>query len=327
MRAQASLEFLLIGGAVAAMCLFLIGFYSRNLFSQTSALAAMANAIPNSTYQQPLFLFNFSPTTSTTTIAYGSYSASITNRQEKLAYGMGSPSYIENLSQFSHCVQLGFFGHAYNISIQCGTTNAWDYFAGYDCWQNGVYCIIPQNTTYATASVSGQRSYIYNFTLVLDSQLGAMSSQIGGGENHSPITLNGQVVGYARVESVTSADPLPSATLLKRLSNYSVANQTYLSLYTQYRNTLWPVLAFYNNSGVDGATQQAIEQEMGSYASSQVHLIGSAGTAPACEASDSEYVCNATTPFLYLINVTLSPSLGQVNQTVYYLGSVISVRS
>ncbi|MDE1854922.1 MAG: hypothetical protein KGH57_01205 [Candidatus Micrarchaeota archaeon] len=325
MRAQASLEFLLIGSAVAAMSLFLIGFYSKNLFSQTSALAAIANRSPNASYQQPPVFFNYSPLT--TTYSYASYSAAISNRSERLSYGIGAPSPVINLTQFSHCSYHGFYGGLLNISQQCGTSNAWEYLAGYDCWYSGAYCIIPHELNFSTETIAGQRAYAYNFTLTLESPLGTMRSEISSGENSSRVMLGGSVVGSASVSSVSSADPVPSVALADNSGSYTTANQTILSIYSQDKNTLFPMLAFYNGTGVGGETQASIEQAIGAYASAQLHLVESNGTRPACAVSGSAYTCNAVSPFLYLVNVTLSPSLGPFNQTVYYLGSVIDIKS
>jgi hypothetical protein len=325
MRMQASLEFLLIGSAVAAMSLFLILFYSRNLFSQTSALAGMANASANASYYaQPSFLLDY-PAPSTTVMP--TYSVAITRRSEKLGYEIGTPSYVANLTEFSHCTEVGFYGHPFNVSWQCGTANAWDYLAGYDCPRSGAYCIIPHNTSYGTSALSSQREFIFNITLAIGSPYGTMSSQISSLAANSPVLLNGQTVGYASVAGVSSADPSPSVTLMSHMGNYSIANQTYLQLYNQYKNTLYPMLAFYNGTGVDGSTQLSIQEAVNSFSSSQIRLVGSSGGAPPCAVSAGYYLCNATYPFAYLINVTLSPSVAQANQTLYYLGSVISIRA
>lgn len=327
MKAQASLEFLLIGSGIAVMCLFVLTFYSRNLFSQSSALAAIANGTQNASYyDQPQFLFDYSVSTATTTAA-PAYTAAISGRSEELAYAIGKPSYVTNLTEFSHCASVGFYGHALNVSGQCGTANAWDYLAGYDCPRSGAYCIIPQNTSYSTESVSGQRAYVYNITLTLGSPYGAMTSSISSAANASPVMLDGQKAGYASVSGVSSADASPSATLMYDGSAYSLANQTYLQLYTQEKSTLYPMLAFYNGTSVDGATQLEIQQTVNAFSDSQTRLLAGSSATLQCDVSGGYYVCNSTLPFDYLINVTLSPSYAEANQTLYYLGSVISIRS
>ncbi len=324
MRTQASLEFLLIGSAVAAMCLFVIGFYSRNLFSQTSALAAIANASPNSTYYEPPPVFNYSPTT---TMPYAAYSAAISDRYEQLAYQIGPPSYVDNLTEFSHCAQVGFFGHAFNVSIQCGTGNAWDYLAGYNCWGSGAFCIVPHNTSYATESTYQNKTYVYSIILSIVSPSGIMQSHINSAANSSPVTIGGQTVGYARVAGVSSSDPPQQATLMDHVGNYSAANQTDYAVYTQDKDSLYPMLAFYNGTGVDGATQSSIQEAVNAFSASQLRLVSSEGGTLPCSVSGGEYRCTAMSPFSYLINVTLSQGIGYVNQTVYYLGSVVSIRS
>ncbi len=324
MRAQASLEFMLIGSAVAAMALFLIGFYSRNLFSQASALASAARMPANLSYPEPLFLFNYSPATTT---AYAASYAYITNASESVGYGLSPPEYVTNLTQFSHCTYHGFYGNRFGVQGQCGTSNAWDYIAGYDCASTGAYCIIPHDTGYAVDRLNGSRSYSYNFTLVIGSPAGRMRSQISSVRGSSPVMLNGNEVGSASVSSVSSTDAEPSISLLQYLANYSVANQTYLSAYSQQKSVLYPMLAFYNNTGVDSSTQEIIEQSIGAFSSAQLHLVSGSAQVPQCAVVGNSYTCAAASPFLYLINVTLSPGAGVQNQTFYYLGSVINVRS
>ena len=325
MRVQASLEFLLIGSAVAAMCLFVVTFYSKNLFSQSSVLATIADSSTGVTYYpQPSFLSGYSESTTTVTPQYVPV---IANRSEKLVYAIGHPSYVANLTQFSHCASAGFYGHAFNVSGQCGTANAWDYLAGYDCPRSGAYCIIPHNTSYATESVSGSRSLVYSFTLSIASPSGVLVSQLNSSQARSPVMLGGSVVGSASVSSASSTDPYANPTLIYFNGSYSLANQTYYALYSQEKGMLYPMLAFYNGTSVDSATQASIEETIGAYASAQLHFLNSTGGAVLCAVSASRYVCGAASPFLYLINVTLSQSIGQVNQTIYYLGSVIGIRS
>lgn len=322
MKMQASLEFLLIGSAVAAMSLFLIGFYSKNLFSQTSALADIANSSPNVSYPQPP-LFDYSQPTTT---VYASYAASIGSRSEELAYSIGKPEYVTNITEFSHCANVGFYGHPLNVTGQCGTPNAWDYFAGYACPRSGAFCIIPQNTRYATEYVSGEHTYAYNFTLILESPFGTMSSEISSSRNSSPLIMSGQTIGHAMVTGVSSLDPLQAITLISNKGNYSTVNQAYYSIYAQNKNALYPMLAFYNGTGADDPTQLSIQEAVNTFAESQIRLVGNTGSMLPCTVSGGNYLCGAASQFLYLINVTLSPSIGHMNQTIYYLGSVINIR-
>ncbi|MCL5239568.1 MAG: hypothetical protein M1286_03825 [Candidatus Marsarchaeota archaeon] len=328
MRAQASIEFLLIGSAVAAMCLFVISMYSRGLFSQTSALAAITGSFPNvSSYQPPSFLFNVSAPT-TTTIAQAAYAAAITQRNESTAYALSPPAYIANLTEFSHCTGFGFFGHPFNVSDQCGTPDTWEYFAGYDCTaMSGAYCIVPHNTTYALLQPAGHPAYIYSFTLSLSTAGGEAYASVNSVVPVSMLMLNGHGIGNVTVESVTSAAPPPEQAFMYHNSSYLPVNQTYYSLYLQDRNALYPMLSFYNGTSVDSATQSEIEQAVAAYANAQLHLVNSTAQQSGCGVVTGNYLCTASSPFLYLINVTLSQGTGYVNQTVYYLGSVINVRS
>ncbi|MDE1873536.1 MAG: hypothetical protein KGI04_00225 [Candidatus Micrarchaeota archaeon] len=327
MRMQASLEFLLIGSAVAAMCLFTLTFYSRNLLSESSALARAADSVANSSpyYSQPWHLFNYTP--QTTTVYYAQYSASISGRNEEIAYALDPPSEVINLTQFSHCTQVGFYGNPFGIDTQCGSTNAWMYFGSYDCGRmSGAYCIMPQSTGYSLEGMAGGRTYVYSFSLQVYTPSGVLLTQISSANATSPIMLNGAVVGNATVAEASSIDPTPSPTLLLHGNSSSAVNQSQYSVYEQELNALVPMLAFYNGTGVADSTAASIQQAIGAYATSQVRLLG-AGVRASCPISEGSYLCPAASPFLYLINLTLSPSLGMANQTLSYLGSSISVRS
>lgn len=321
MRAQASIEFLLIASAIAAMSLGVVAFYAKNVFSQASALARVANASPGG------LNFTAPPLAghpATTTIPFTAYSAVISGRNEKLAYGISAPSYIVNLTQNSHCTYTGFFGHPYNTTGQCGTSSAWDYIADYNCWTTGAFCIIPHNTSYGVETTSAQRTYVYNFTLTINSPLGVLRSEVSSGAGESPVSGSNRTIGYAAVTGVVSVEPVPSLTLYSNGGSYSQLNQSAYGRYAQEKNILFPMLSFYNGTSVDPATQQAIVQTVSAFAKAARALVGSRADSLACAVRGGAYACNANYPFLYLINVTLA-GVGSVNQTLYYLGSVVMV--
>ncbi len=325
MRIQASIEFMLIASAVAALALFAVTFYSKNLFSQSSALAQVADSFPNSSYfYQP---FNFSYTSATTTIGQSYYSVAITNRSEELAYSIGSPSYVVNMSEFSHCAYHGFFGHLLNVSGQCGTGNAWDYLASYDCATSGAYCILPHTTSYAVDPLSSRGNYLYSFTLVINSPLGTLYTNLNGSANRSSVFLSNGVVGYASVLNVSGVQGVEASGLFSNSSSYYTLNQMLYGQYSQMKNVLYPMLAFYNGTSVDPGTQESIQQTFNAFTSSSNKLIAGKALPLPCNVSGNEYLCETSYPFYYIINVSLSKQFGNVNQTFYYLGSLINIRT
>jgi hypothetical protein len=331
MRAQASLEFLLIGSAVAAMCLFVVTFYSHSLLTQAGAISSLADSTANTSYYATLS--GFSSLLGTTgaqqpnATPQQSYAVQISNRSEYIKYGLGSPSYLVNMTQFSHCVYLGFFGHPFNISGQCGTSNAWYYFSGYGCQaQDGAFCIVPHNSSYYVLETNGSRGYAYGFTLELSTPYGTMQARLSSNASVSAILLAGSPVGSAEVSGVSSTEAQASATVLGGNATQSLANQTAYSAYEQSRNMLYPMLKFYNGTSADSATQASIEQAVAYFNSTERALVAGSTQQAACEVKGGEYACAATSPFLYAINVTLGPSFPGVNETLYYLGSEVSVR-
>lgn len=327
MRVQASLEFLLIGSAVAAMCLFVVAFYAHNMFAQASSLSSLANDTPNNSYYASLsgMLDAYSATYPNTSQQY--YSVQISDRQEHLEYALGSPSYLVNLTQFSHCTYLGFFGNPYNITGQCGTADAWYYFASYGCQiiQNGAFCIVPHNSGYYLMQTNGNRSYSYGFALELGTPYGTMQAQLNSSAPEATVLLAGTPVGTASVVGVTSAEPYESVQVLGSNATLALANQTAYVDYSQAQNMLYPVLRFYNGTSASSSTQASIEQAIASFNASEESLVQSSTQPVGCSIEGSAYVCTASSPFLYVVNVTLGPDFSGVNETLYYLGSEINI--
>ncbi len=332
MRAQSSLEFLLVGSAVAAMCLFVVTFYAHNLLTQANAISSLANGTPISSYYGSLSSLLDAAATpqtdpQTNYTLQQSYSADISGRYEYLEYSLSSPSYLANLTQFSHCIQVGFFGHPYNISDQCGTDDAWYYFSGYDCMaMAGTFCIVPSNSSYYVLQTTGSRSYAYNFTLTLSTPYGLMRSQLSSNARGSALFLAGSPVGNAEVVGVSSTETATSAYVLGSSSGQHLVNQTAYADYSQAKNLLYPLLAFYNGTGAGSSTQASIEQAVAYFNSTERGVVGSSVQPTSCEVQGDEYVCAASSPFLYAINVTLGSGFSGVNETLYYLGSEISIR-
>ncbi len=324
MRMQASIEFLLVLSAVAAMGLGAVTLYSQNVFSQSSALAQVANYSQNSSFSYvPPYFLDYAPSQSFSPL--NQYSAVISNRSEKLAYNLSSPSYVVNLSEFSHCTYFGWFGHPYPVSGQCFTSNAWDYLADANCATTSAYCIIPKNTTYSVQATLAQRSYLYSFRLSISSPQGTMISEING-SGAFPVLLSNNTVGYASVANVASAEPVQAIQLMNSSGNYANLNQTLYQQYSQLKNYAYAMLRSFNGTGVDQGTQAVIQSSVNSLILASKGLTSAKSSSSSCQVSLGRYACFAAFPFFYVINVSLSSGLGEANQTLYYLGSVVSIR-
>jgi hypothetical protein len=328
MRIQASIEFMLILSAVAAMCLGVITLYSKNVFSQSSALASIANnSSSNADFSLPSLGSSY--TAPQNVIYLNSYSVALVNRSERLAYNMSVPVAITNLSVFDHCTYIGYFGsQPFDVKGECGTTNAWDYQGegiSY-CLTSTTFCILQSDTGYSVESTLAQRSYLYNFTLMITSPDGVMRSSITSSGGESQVMLANSSVGYAKVVGVTSAEPFQSVSLRSNATASTPLNQSAYEQYTQVKNLLYPMLSYYNSTGVDPVTQAAIQQTIDSFNTSLRSVTRSGPAELRCTVADGRYVCNANYPFFYAINVTLT-GVGAINQTLYYLGSTVSIRS
>ena len=330
MRAQASLEFLLIGSAVAAMCLFVVTFYSHSILTQDDALSSLANGTAAGQYYAPLSGFlNLlgAPGTQQPNATQQAYAVQISNRSEYMKYGLGSPSYLVNMTQFSHCVYLGFFGRPFNISGQCGTNDAWYYFSGYGCQaQDGAFCIVPHNSSYYVLETNGSRGYAYGFTLELSTPYGQMLARLSSNSSNATVFLAGSPVGSAEVVGVSSAQAAASAAVLASNTTQSLANWTAYAGYIQARNVLYPLLKFYNGTSAGQGTQASIEQAVAYFNSTEYALVRGGTQQTGCAVRGREYACAASSPFMYVINITLGPSFSGANETLYYLGSEVSVR-
>lgn len=261
------------------------------------------------------------------------YSAFITNRSEKVSYRLGGASDIINLTEWSHCTWLDFYGTPYPTSYQCGA-NSWSYMVtSLYCFYNvGVsqtltVCVSPVKTGYNTTSIALQPAYKYNFSLDLSVGQGqALHSRIGNASNDSKIYLGNEAVGAASVSSVIGETPQQSPVLIGNRGLYAIANQTSYDQYSQSIDALYSKLNYYNATWISGDIQSSIEQAIYAAVRASKALIFSNTTKSGiCTVSDGFYTCNATYPFSYLINANISGSVISGDQTLYYLGSRIDM--
>jgi hypothetical protein len=317
------LEFLLIAGALAALSLSVISAYSQNMVPQAKALADALNSsqqdvlaaanqtITYSTWQQPAF------------------SAEISQRREATSYQLGTPVYLLNLSEMSHCTDFGFFGSPMDVRGQCGTYDAWDYRADSGhCPGTATYCFYKSNTTSFVSSIGDGREYIYNFSLSISSPLGVLLASISSDNNESIVSESNRTVGYAHVLSVSSIDPVQYLMLISEGNSSYQINQTAYWQYLQWKNAAFAVLHCYNSTGVGGDTRAMIEQTVASLITASKTLRNSAtGTTPLCNLTKQEYTCSAERSFSYVIDAKISSVYLMVNQTLYYMGSVVKLHN
>jgi hypothetical protein len=319
MRVQASLEFLLIASALAALSLSVISIYGKSMVpeaetlnsSQPNILAAANQSISYSMLQQTFF------------------SAEISRKKEIISYQLSTPAYLLNLSEWSHCTNFGFFGGIMNFESQCNTYDAWNYRAGSaHCPTTSVYCFYKSNATSFVSSIGDRRRHVYNFSLSISSPSGMLLANISSSDNESIISASNRTVGYAHVSRVSSSDPTQYLMLISDGNSTYQLNQTAYWQYLQWKNSALSILHYYNSTGVDGDTLAIIKQTLSSFFTASNTLENfTTGTKLPCNLTKQEYACNAEFPFSYIIDAKVSSAYLAVNQTLYYMGSVIELHN
>ena len=261
------------------------------------------------------------------------YSAFITNRSETVSYRLEGASEIMNLTEWSHCTMLDFFGTPYPTSTQCGP-HSWSYLvtSAYCFYTAGVsqtltVCVSPIRTGYNTTSVAFQPTYKYNFSLDLSvSQGQTLHSRMDSASNNSEIYLGNEVVGAASVSSVSGETQHQSPVLIGNGGRYAIANQTSYDQYSQSIDALYSKLSYYNATWISGDIQSSIEQAIyTAVRASKALILSNTTKSSICTVSNGFYTCNATYPFSYLINANLSGGVISGDQTLYYFGSRIDM--
>ncbi len=260
------------------------------------------------------------------------YSAYISGRNESVRYKLKS-SEVQSLSSSSHCTYQSWTYYTFPILYQCGTNDAWEYMVSSGaCASNGgpfteTICIAPGPSGYNLSSISQTASYSYSMNLTI--YLGeAFMSRISSSNSVSPITLMGREVGNATVESVSSQQLPPSGAILSGAKSGYV-NSTDLSGYENSLVNLDSVLGYYNSSWVSSDIASEIQQTVSSYGNYEGRLLSSPGNATQydCIQHAGMLQCNASYPFLYVINAYISPKYFSGNKTVYFEGSMIRVHN
>ena len=253
------------------------------------------------------------------------YYALIYSRNESLDYPVGSSEYIYNFSQSNHCTKTLWPGDPLLIAGQCGTANAfqWMSFDG-SClapwWSyQRTYCIVPYASDYSI--FAGSRGVLtYSFTLKVGTPAGTLVAHFNG-SNSSNVYLDGKDAGTAKIVNTYYGAAGGEAAISNGTALMAVNYTLYIN-YEQTKSSSFATLSYYNNSGSGSEMEQAVY----AYDKSAASLEGSASKRQdSCASNGSEYVCPASMPFDYTIDVTTSEPMG--NETISYEGSIINLNS
>ncbi len=256
----------------------------------------------------------------------------MTDRNESERYPMETGALL-SASQFNHCTYVNFFGNPYGVGPQCGTPDAWDFRASTQhCYQVYVYtityCVVPEDSGYNISSVEiGNATYIYYFTMHINSGYGDLLSSISSSSRNSEVTLNGSNVGNASVSDVFSQMQPLYTEFISKDTSYASINSSAYEMYSEDKNGLYSELGFYNSTQVSYDTVSQEDAAVSAYLASVRSLIGSNGSVGAgCAIYNDTYTCKPNLPFEYVINVTLSKGLGIGNETLSYEGSIVNIK-
>lgn len=256
------------------------------------------------------------------------YSAAISNRNESIVYGLTRPEPVVNITQKTFCTQYNFFYKPFPMSVQCGTTNGWYYFAAkiYTCPWSTTTCIYPAPTNYSVASITAAKtSYSYSFLLAVSTPIGVLHSNLNGTVRNSSIFLNNVDVGHAEVTGVSPQAQIQNLNLLENGSKISAINSSALQTYVQTKNNVYSMLSFYNGSGNYSNELAPLDAAINEYNAGLNSLLEGASEVTSCTSTAKGVYCVPSLPFSYMINLYISKSEGLENATMYSTGSEISL--
>ncbi len=259
----------------------------------------------------------------------GQDSAYISRKNEALSYTAFAQDAL-SLQESNHCTITDVWtGRPYTVTGQCGTGNSWDYMvfdgsclAPYWAYSR-TYCIVPQPTGYEIVSPGGNLTAYYNISLDIYFGTGTLQSNLSGGPGLYAVYLGGAVVGNASVAEVDVGGQASVAQISNGSASWPVGSSTY-EAYQQARNSLYATLSFYNSSGLSGSTQSAVQEAIAEFDKAS-KALPAYGTGGGCSLHGDRYVCSASEPFSYVIDVSLAKGVGIANGTLYYDGSEIRI--
>ncbi len=257
----------------------------------------------------------------------------ISNRNETVAYPLLGATSLFSTYQKNRCTELGFFGGALDMTVQCGTSDGWEYMVfSMNCFTNGgsqtlTYCVLPNPTGYNATPINPDApSYLYSFQMHITTPYGSFISNVSNSVAYANVISDGKVIGTLHVTNATAQFQPPSEEFLGYNGKYSPLNQSAYSAYFQARQNLYSTLGYYNKSGVSSDIQSEIGQAITSYQNYLSNLISSKPlNTTQCSVSGQKYMCRSPYPFSYVISIKLNGYTGIGNQTIYYLGSAITI--
>ncbi len=263
----------------------------------------------------------------------------VENGQESIKYQVSKPSEVNNVTYWSHCAYIGFFGGVLPEPEQCGS-NTWGFDTGdsscnvfaYD-GDNRYYCFALQNDGANASQIGQQSGYIYNASLYISNSTLSLHANFTNNKTESALTSdNGGDYGYAEMTSVYAPDvyPVPylSYAVLGRVGSAYPINISAYSAYSGLSSQVIQLLDIYNSTGgADLGYLEGLIAELNRSAGSlldskQVNssickLVGQQG--------GEMYSCE-THDLSYSITVHLNGSeYAGVNKTVYIGSSAVRV--
>lgn len=324
MRAQASIEFIIIIGAIAGFSLFAVGAFTTVLHKQTTLLSGVLNQTSGAVSTTDNYSGNQGNGTQTV-------SATITRHNESVYYPAGQQTGIYGVQQDWHCIWTSWSGHADPISTQCHTPG-WGYFVSSGaCPGSATYCFSLNLEGASASPVQYDYSYNYSISLGISDQGTAGSANLTSSDNSSEIkAVDGVPDGTAEVTGVTGQVPEPydEYAVLNVSNAISLVNASVFNAYIQALGDLENTLSFYNGTTIDTDTQLIINQSIDSFDTAASRLLSAAPAAAGpCAVKDSSntigVVCRPLSPLYYQINATV-PGI-HPNQQILVQGSTLNI--
>ncbi|MGC8628776.1 MAG: hypothetical protein ACP5T4_01015 [Candidatus Micrarchaeia archaeon] len=258
----------------------------------------------------------------------GTYFARIKSVENKVEYPLSKPQHIINITQSGHCTYVNFWYNPLPISIQCGTTNAWEYrvfsFYCYVDYSTETYttCLYPNNLSYETTSIGQNYTLAYSMNLSISTPVGTLSAYINSSNTTAKLFLMNESVGYVRIENVSYSGTFAYGGIVANQSVQKYVNQSAFASYENARTNLFSVLNYFNSTA---SYSQQIYQAIYAYDSAANKLINSKPTELSYCQIANDLVCTAQWPFSFVINAYVTKNINVQNASMFYLGSSINL--
>ena len=278
----------------------------------------------------------YSSSTAPTQKNESAITAVITYENESVLYPFSTSS-ISYINESNHCTEKDVWsGFIYPPSVQCGSTNSWDYmvFDGScespDWSYSRTYCFVPGESGYKILLPdTANYSYSYKILVRINGDSKMLLFNLSSADSSSLIMQEGKIIGNATVESVTVSSPTTSP-YIQSPQGYSQISSSAYSGYTEAENNAYQVLGFYNSTGVSYSTSSAIQEAVSAMDLNAKRLLDSIhqynNSNLSCSISGLYYDCKPAYPFTYIINLTLYNNTYPGNTTLLYYGSIVNLK-